>query len=419
MRKFLLILGIFCLLTGSLAFSQETIFVFNNFSFVVGEKEVNSKQYTIEIPRGASFDENSFMLNNAPSHTQISFVRPDSLATLYEKNLYKDVEFIFDNGKKMNLTIISNLPVFKDQYGKVYYKPEGYPIFGNTDYRDSYMVEITFPSVFEGKLTYSYLLRGTQWNTNYRLDIDEEKAKLTGIYIINLGIMTEDRDLFLVAGNVEAPQIVENVTGRGMDNQIKAFAAEVAGEVKSTADVRVYTVETPLKDTKVEYTFFSKEIDLRREYVFRPTYSGELEGVFIDYISENFENELPGGTVQIFEDNRYAGYSVIENTISGEDLILEGAARSIEVKGRFLRKYEGIYHDKREYENFYTITNLSDSEKTVFIEDALPQNAEINSSTINNKSVDISIDPAGEFRLEVEVNGKDSIELVIDYSVPK
>ncbi|MFO7882011.1 MAG: hypothetical protein R6U52_05695 [Kosmotogaceae bacterium] len=419
MRRFLLILSIFVMLVGFLGFSMETIFVFNNFSFVVGEIEIDSEQRTIEIPKGASFDENSFMLNNAPAHTQISFNRPDSLTSLYEKNLDREIEFVFDGGKKLNLTVVSSLPVLKDQYGKLYYRPDGYPIFKNTDYRDNYAVELNFPSVFKGELTYSYLLRGTQWNTNYRLDIDEENSKLTGIYIINLGILTEDRELYLVAGNVQAPQIVENVAGRGMDNQVKAFAAEAFGMVESTPDIRVYSVKTPLKDSKVEYTFFSKDIDLRKEYVFRPTYSGQLEGVFIDYISEDFEHELPGGIVQIFEDNRYAGYSVIDKTISGEDLVLEGAARSIEIKGRFVRKYDGVYHDMREYENHYSVTNLSDKEQTVFIEDSLPVNAKINNVLLNDKSVDISVNPAGEFRFELKIKAKDSVELVTDYSVPK
>ncbi|TYB97335.1 MAG: hypothetical protein FXF54_02610 [Kosmotoga sp.] len=419
MRKFWLILGIFCLLIGSLAFSQETIFVFSNFSFVIGEVEINGEQYTIEIPKGMSFDENSFMLSNAPSHTQISFERPDSLTSLYEKNLGKEIHFVFDGGKNLSLTVISSLPVLKNQYGKLYYKPQGYPIFENTDYRESYAVNIYFPSMFKGKLTYSYLIRGTQWNTSYRLDINNGTAKLTGNYIIDLGFPTKDRKLYLVSGNVQAPQIVENVIGRGMDNQVKALSTEAAGMIESTPDIRVYSVETPLKDTKVEYTFFSNVIDLRKEYVFRPTYTGQMESVFIDYISENFDFELPGGTVQIFDGNRYAGYSVIDKTISGEDLVLKGASRSIEVKGRFIRKYDGLYHDMREYENYYTVINLSDEEQTVFIEDSLPVNAKINNVLLNDKSVDISVNPAGEFRFEVKVEGKDSIELFIDYSVPK
>lgn len=419
MRKFWLILGIFCLIIGSLAFSQETIFVFSNFSFVIGEVEINGEQYTIEIPKGMSFDENSFMLSNAPSHTQISFERPDSLTSLYEKNLGKEIHFVFDGGKNLSLTVISSLPVLKDQYGKLYYKPQGYPIFENTDYRESYAANIYFPSMFKGKLTYSYLLRGTQWNTSYRLDINNGTAKLTGNYIIDLGFPTKDRKLYLVSGNVQAPQIVENVIGRGMDNQVKALATEAAGMIESTPDIRVYFVEPPLKDTKIEYTFFSNVIDLRKEYVFRLTYTGQMESVFIDYISEDFDFELPGGTVQIFDGNRYAGYSVIDKTISGEDLVLKGASRSIELKGQFIRKYDGLYHDMREYENYYTVTNLSDEEQTVFIEDSLPVNAKINNVLLNDKSVDISVDPAGEFRFEVRVEGKDSIELFIDYSVPK
>jgi hypothetical protein len=225
--------------------------------------------------------------------------------------------------------------------------------------------------------------------------------------------------LYLVSGNVKAPQFVEDVVGRGMDNQVKAFATEAADMIESTPDIRVYSVKTPLKDTKVEYTFFSDMVDLRKEYVFRPTYSGQLESVFIDYISEDFEYELPGGTVQIFDSNRYAGYSVIGKTISGEDLMLKGASRSIEVKGRFVRKYDGLYHDMREYENYYTVTNLSNEEQTVFIEDSLPVNAQINNVLLNNKTVDISLSPAGEFRFEVKVKGKDSVEMFVDYSVPK
>ncbi len=418
-RRSFLILGIFCLMIGAMVFSSETIFVFNNFSFVVGEAEINGDQYTIQIPKDVSFDENSFMLNNAPSHTQISFIRPDSLTTLYEKNLDKAVEFVFESGKKLSLTVISSLPVLEDQYGKLYYRPQGYPIFENTDYRNSYAVNIDFPSRFEGKLTYSYLLRGTQWNTSYRIDIEEDKAKLTGNYIIDLGFLTGNRELYLVSGNVKAPQFVEDVVGRGMDNQVKAFATEAADMIESTPDIRVYSVKTPLKDTKVEYTFFSDMVDLRKEYVFRPTYSGQLESVFIDYISEDFDFELPDGTVQIFDGYRYAGYSVIGKTISGEDLVLKGASRSIEVKGRFVRKYDGLYHDMREYENYYTVTNLSNEEQTVFIEDSLPVNAQINNVLLNDKTVDISVNPAGEFRFEVNVKGKDSIELFVDYSVPK
>ncbi|MEA2067488.1 MAG: hypothetical protein U9O65_10460 [Thermotogota bacterium] len=419
MRRTFLILEIFCLIIGTMVFSSETIFVFNNFSFVVGEVEINKDQYTIEIPKDVSFDENSFMLNNAPSHTQISFTRPDSLTTLYEKNLGKAIEFVFESGKKLSLTVISSLPVLKDQYRKLYYKPQGYPIFENTDYRNNYTVNIDFPSTFEGKLTYSYLLRGTQWNTSYRLDIEEGKAKFTGNYIIDLGFLTENRELYLVSGNVKAPQFVEDVVERGMDNRVKAFAAESVGMIESTPDIRVYSVETPLKDTKVEYTFFSSVIDLRKEYVFRPTYFGQLESVFIDYISEDFDFELPEGTVQIFDGNRYAGYSVIDKTISGEDLVLKGASRSIEVKGRFIRKYDGLYHDMREYENYYTVTNLSNEEQTVYIEDSLPVNSQINNVLLSDNSVDISVNPVGEFRFEVNVKGKDSIELFIDYSVPK
>jgi hypothetical protein len=38
---------------------------------------------------------------------------------------------------------------------------------------------------------------------------------------------------------------------------------------------------------------------------------------------------------------------------------------------------------------------------------------------LNNKTVDISLSPAGEFRFEVKVKGKDSVEMFVDYSVPK
>jgi hypothetical protein len=73
----------------------------------------------------------------------------------------------------------------------------------------------------------------------------------------------------------------------------------------------------------------------------------------------------------------------------------------------------------REYENYYTVTNLSNEEQTVFIEDSLPVNAQINNVLLNNKTVDISLSPAGEFRFEVKVKGKDSVEMFVDYSVPK
>lgn len=412
MKKFLLVVTLlFVVITLG-----QNLYIYQGFSYLTGSITAGDNLEVI-VPEGGFAEPSSFMLDNVPEGTNISYVMPVSLNDLYEDYIGKRIEFIFENGSRENVTVLATTPVLKDQIGNLYFNPKGTPVFPGAQYNSDSIFKIMFPGQSHNeKMNFSYRLRNNNWTTLYKLQTGDDQYYMTGLMSVDLSMKPDDLDIYLVASNPSAGVAVRNI-------MIKEAAMDYASSPEtSNADVRIYKIDTPLMKGYNAVAFLSKELKGSKSYVFRPNYyTGSFSGVDIDILLPEIPVDVPAGSIEIWDGDHLAGNAMIGNTPAGESLNLKGIARSIELTGMMSSQQTSSDSRYWYYTNHYSLKNLSKNDEEIILEELLPGGADKIRMEIKGEEINIDIaDLEGKpLTYPVKVDSNETVKITIEYRVRK
>ncbi|OAA31221.1 hypothetical protein AT15_06910 [Kosmotoga arenicorallina S304] len=416
MKKAILMLVVFLLLV-SVLLAKERLFIFSNFVVLVGEATPSTETFVVKAPLNARLDWQNFLATGLPESTQITFEERDNLETLYEKNLGKRIRFRFSWGEERELYVVSTIPVLKDvETGAIYYKPEGYAIFPETEFISEDSFVFHFPVAPESKVFYTYVITNGEWNASYMIRFDEV-SMITGYMSINLEFDPGKRESYVVAADIPEPGINMAQLVRGLyKTEAMDFAAQPEAQ---SPDFIFYQLPVNPVEGGSKVAFLSKEISPVKRYVYRPRFLGSFTGVSIDYEIENLPFDLPAGAVQLYDGDRYSGYTSINTHVKGETLNLINVAKSLELTAK---SKEGIIertYKSLKYQRVYVLKNAGSESKEVEISDVLPVGASKVSLYVDGEKEKLEIAEEGDFEVKIIVPGKDEVTVTVEYSVPK
>ncbi|AKI96948.1 hypothetical protein [Kosmotoga pacifica] len=396
--------------------AAEKLYVFSDFVIIVGEATPTSKNMTIEIPLNAEVEWQSFLATGLPQNTQITFEKKDDLKSLFEKNVGKTIIFKFPWDEEKKMLVVSPLPVLRDlKKGTLYYKPEGYPIFIDTDYYPMNRFMLYFPELPKEKIFYSYMIQNGNWEAEYLIRFDE-LSRITGYMSINLGFDPKERETYVVAADIQKPVLSPFIT-RGI-YKTEALNYVESPEEKSPDFILYHLPVKPLTGvTKI--AFLSEEITPIKKYIYRPRFTGVFTGVSIDYEINELPFDLPAGNVQIFDGERYSGYTFIKTHVKGESLKLTNVAKSLELMAKSIDSFTGKTYNTLKYKRLYTLKNAGQISQTVIISDYLSLSVINYTLHIDGVETKIEVKEDGSFEIPVTVPNNGEVNVVLDYSLPR
>ncbi|RKX50839.1 MAG: hypothetical protein DRP32_01360 [Thermotogae bacterium] len=414
MKKATVLLIVFLLLTVLLQ-AKEKLYVFNNFVVLVGDATPSTETFTIEAPINAKLEWQNFLATGLPRETQIAYKRKDDLESLYKKNLRKNIRFRFSWGEEKELYLISTTPVLKDmKSGAIYYKPEGYPIFPETEFSSVDKFILHFPKSPESRIFYSYVITNGGWNASYMIRFDEV-SMITGYMSLNLDFDPGQRECYVVAADIPEPNINQVVRGLYKAEALN-FAASPEGK---SPDFIFYRLPVIPLEGGAKIAFLSEEITPIKRYVYRPSFLGSFTGVSIDYEIKNLPFDLPAGTVQLFDGDRYSGFTSITTHVKGEVLNLTNVAKSLEVTAKSKDAFIGKSYNALKYRRVYILKNTDSESHEVTISDVLPLGTIKYVLYVNGIEKELKINEGGDFEVTITVPDKGEVTITLEYSVPK
>ncbi|MBN2252078.1 MAG: hypothetical protein JW701_00155 [Kosmotogaceae bacterium] len=385
---------------------SEHLYIFNGFSILTGELTFEEGVAIIEVPFGIQISPESLSVLDVPKSTLINFIPGDSVKSLYDRSVGKEIKYLFNDGRVEMLEVVSAFPVFRNSYGEILVNPEGSPVFTG-EFNPNGRFLLTAPDSFNGRSSFAYQMRNNSWTVKYSLSLED--FLITGLMVINLEFDT--------AGNVT---LVSSNPSYG--NAVRDMAFKAANESYSVspstsdAETRLYEISVPLKRGTNQIAFLSELFAGKKRLVFRANRGGSgFSGVDIDVSLDEVPIDLPSGNIEIWNDSVYIGSAGIGNIAAGESIVLQSIARSIEITGRRNSVTTSVDSNYRYYRNTYFLRNLSEETVDVEIEDYLGQNAD---QLLTNLEGEFEyVKESGIWSTEISVKPSETAEVEIEYRI--
>ncbi|HDP77773.1 MAG TPA: hypothetical protein ENN47_06250 [Mesotoga infera] len=384
----------------------EHLYIFNGFSILTGELTFEEGAAVIEVPFGIQVSPETLSVQDVPKSTLINFIPGDSVQSLYEKNIGKEIKYFFDDGRVEMLEVVSAFPVFRNSYGEILVDPKGSPVFTG-EFSPNGQFLLTAPGNFNGSSSFAYQMRNNSWTVKYSLSLED--FSITGLMVVYLEFDTEGH-VTLVSSNPNYGYAVRDMATK--------TANESYSVSPSTADseTRLYEISVPLKRGTNHIAFLSEVFAGKKRFVFRANRGGSgFTGVDIDISLDEVPIDLPSGNVEIWNNSVYLGSAGIGNIAAGESITLQSIARSIEITGRSSSVTTKVDSSYRYYKNTYFLRNLSGETVDVKIEDYLGQNAD---QLLTNFADEFEyVKESGIWSAEISVKPGETAEVEIEYRI--
>ncbi|HCO70234.1 hypothetical protein [Mesotoga sp.] len=385
---------------------SEHLYIFNGFSILTGELTFEEGEAVIEVPFGVQVSPDTLTVLDIPKSTLINFIPGDSVQSLYEKNIGKQVKYFFDDGRVEMLEVVSALPVFRNSYGEILVNPKGSPVFTG-EFNPNGRFLLTAPESFSGQSSFAYQMRNNSWTVKYSLSL--ENFLITGLMVIYLEFDTEG-NVTLVSSNPNYGYTTRDMAFKSANESYSVSPST------SDAETRLYEISVPLKRGTNHIAFLSEVFAGKKRLVFRANRGGSgFSGVDIDVSLDKVPIDLPSGIIEIWNDSVYIGSAGIGNIAAGESVTLQSIARSIEITGRKSSVTTKVDSNYRYYKNTYFLRNLSEEAVDVEIEDYLGQN--VDQLLTNFEGEFRYVKESGIWSASISVKPGETAEVEIEYRV--
>ncbi len=401
----IIILSVLCVF----AFSQTTLFVYNNFA-VVNSNEFRKASQTIIIPTTNMAMTNSLALPISFSYYSYHKAEKYSLDLFLKAYLGKNVEFEFANGNVRKVKVLSISPiVLQDvQSATVYVSPAGqfmFPALAQVDSRNYFLVSTTATDISN----YHYTSAGIGWKAIYTLDINN--SNLQGkVELWNKTDTTFKKfHLFLVAGKAfESFRSLPTYASKAMNGGMENFTLPT---VKSSQGYKIYDFgEVPILSEKndIFLNLFNKKVEVKKInaiYDPRGNFTHALQALRI-----NHSFPIPQGILNVYSNENgsacYLGQSNVPDSPASSTIeAVYGENFDLQVKSL---KTAHLNLSKNTFRDSYLVTvkNASASKEGIWIYVHVPQ-----SSTVESEDVKIERLSASEIRFYVEASPKSEVKV--------
>jgi len=423
-------LSLLALLTFNSALFASTLVVYNsNIGLVHEERELDIKKSDSEIiyeDVASTINTDSVNVKLSPLITLYSQqYRYDklTLTKLLQAHLNKHVH----TANKKYLTLLSydaKNAIVKNKNNKIITIKNKDIIFDTIPksllIKPSLVWNIQAKKDLHTKLELDYIINNINFKSDYILNLNKDKADLTGWVNIqnNSGKSFHDTTLYLLAGDIN--QVRQNrisyrsKTIRAMQSAPKASHQAFEGYHLYSIPFKVHLAN----HEKTQIKFLSKnDIPIKREYsaqMSNPLYfSGESLSSVIQYITINsLDVALPQGIVRTYaklnQQTILLGQTAIKHTPKSTPLHLKlGKNFDIKVKQTLINRDERKKWIKSQIK--YTLKNSSDMDKVVKL--LIPFNKKSDSSIITNQKYTFEQGNMVTFKIKVKANATKSFQV--------
>lgn len=385
---------------------SEQLYIFNGFSILTGELTFEGGVAVIEVPFGIQVSPETLSVLDVPKSTVINFIPGDSVQSLYEKSIGKEIKYFFDDGRVEMLEVISSFPVFRNSYGEILVNPKGSPVFTG-EFNPNGRFLLTAPDSFNGRSSFAYQMRNNSWTVKYSLSLED--FLITGLMVVYLEFDTEG-NVTLVSSNPSYGYAMREMAAKAANESYSVSPAT------SDAETRLYDISVPLKRGTNHIAFLCEVFAGKKRLVFRANRGGSgFSGVDIDVSLDEVPIDLPSGNIEIWSGSVYIGSAGIGNIAAGESITLQSIARSIEITGRRSSVTTKVDSSHRYYKNTYYLRNLSEEAIDVEIEDYLGQNAD--QFLTNFEGRFDYVKESGIWSATISVKPNETAEVEIEYRI--
>jgi hypothetical protein len=411
MKKILPFLAIF----GSCF--ANTITIYNNNTALIDEQRVLKSNVIGNLPKNFIVD--SFTLKQPSDITSYRYITKNN-HSLFEKlkKSFLNKQVTLKNNQKVVLKYIDSNKAFVEDKNKnvfmVDIKELKFPYFPKSIMQNSKIILTTDKKNF--KASFSYMLRGIKYSTNYTLNIYDKKAYLKGFFnIYNNSSQTLKADkLNFIAGDIRYKEDSPVIMYKTVSKSLEAPTPNI--DSKEILSNQLYTLNKKIILNQNETTFINfinQAISYNavlQQNLSNPIYLNRTKTTNPQLLIKfKTTKELPKGKVKIFKNDFFIGNSYINNYSKNSTVSLNsGKDFHINIEQKPIKIKKNTRNKIVETKIRYTITNNSNQEKKIILK--VPFEKSNNSKVITSQAYKYINSIYLTYTLKIKPNSKKSFE---------